>query len=853
MFTLAPAQSLYETEALVRPEPKISPRLNWFGYRFMEERLQRKISATAVEASPGEKGLKKEDSSSDQQRESTTALEKSKEKTKQIQIREDFNETAFFYPQLITKDGEVKFKFTLPESLTEWKFMAFAHTKDLKTGQLERTFEARKELMIVPNPPRFVRQGDKFTFSAKVVNLTEEEQEVTVTLDMLEPYPETQVTETLGLKNNQRKITVPADESRQVAFGLNIPDSYDLLKYRITAANETFSDGKTEFLPVLTNKKRIIETHPFSLNKPGSRTLDLPSVKEEQVERLTLDYTGNAAWYAVQGLPYMEEENSKSALSIMNRFYANSLAYDIVKQNPEIEKVFKIWKEKDSDVLRSNLEKNQELKNIVLEHTPWLLDAKSETADKKRIANFFQKNKIENELSKSLYKLRELQASNGGWSWYEGMPQSWYISQKILKKLADLGKIGAVNTGEVRDMINDGLEFCDEELIQHYEKLRRDDDFKPEEYKPSAQEVLYLYTRALFPDYESKEKAKKILQEYLQQTAKFWTDYNHYMKGMIAFVQDAHGKHETAESIIASLREHAIQDEEMGMFWRDFRAGWHWYQAPVDFQALMIRLFDEVADDKEAVEKMKLWLLKQKQTQRWPTSPATANAVYALLSTGEELLTPQGTGVTFKVGDQTVSPDKQDVQTGTAYFKKSWEGSQVGKGMSEIEVEKKDESVSWGSVYLQYFKELSEVESHATKISVKKDVYRVKQTEQGEELEKVTQDSKVEVGDRIRFRIVLESDRTLEYVHLGDGRATGFEPTANQSGYNHQDGLAYYRSIKDASVDFFIQYMRPGTYVLEYDMFAEQAGTFSNGIATLQSFYAPEFSAHSKGQKIVVE
>ena len=853
MFAVASGQSLYDSRPLPRPRPRTHPHLNWFGYRHMEERMYEKSQTmnAVVEAKAAED--ESAQPPAEQPDEKPEAPEKPEDKQKEVQVRKDFNETAFFYPQVVTKDGDAKIKFTLPESLTEWKFMALAHTRDLKTGQLKRTFKAQKELMIVPNPPRFVRQGDAFAFSAKVVNLTDEEQEVTVTLDMLEPYPETLVTETLGLKNNQRKIAVPAGESRQVAFSLSIPDSYDLLKYRITAANESFSDGKTEFLPVLTNKKRIIETHPFSLSKEGKRTLDMPSVEDEQVESLTLEYTGNAAWYAVQALPYLEEGSSKSALSVMNRLYANSLAYNIVNQNPEIEQVFKIWKQKDSDALRSNLEKNQELKNIVLEHTPWLLDAKSETADKKRIANFFRENKIKNELSQSLYKLRNLQASNGGWSWYEGMPQSWYITQSVLHQMADLIKIGALQRGDADEMLEQALAFCDEKLIANYEEQRQNDDFDPESYKPSRQEIYYLYVRSLLTDYTIKDKAQKIQQEYLQQTEKYWVDYNHYMKGMIAFVQDAHENKKAAESIMASLREHAVQDREMGMFWRDFRAGWHWYQAPVDFQALMIRLFDEVADDKEAVEKMKRWLLKQKQTQRWPTSSATANAVFALLSTGEELLTPQGTDVTFKIGEQTISPDKQDVQTGTAYFKKSWEGSQVSKGMSEIEVEKKDESVSWGAVYVQYFKELSEVEGHATKISVKKDVYRVDQTEKGEKLEKINGDSKLKVGDRIRFRIVLESDRTLEYVHLGDGRATGFEPTANQSGYRHQDGLAYYRSIKDASVDFFIQYMRPGTYVLEYDMFAEQSGNFSNGIATLQSLYAPEFSAHSKGQKIVVE
>ncbi|MCF8337651.1 MAG: hypothetical protein K9I74_06665 [Bacteroidales bacterium] len=856
MFSRAAGQTLYERERFPQPERKTYPRLNWFGYKYMERGMYQKSRRMEKAVTAEAKGDLKEteqESLAEKQEKKPESPEKEKEEKKQVQIREDFNETAFFYPQLITEDGEAQIKFTLPESLTEWKFMAFAHTKDLKTGQQKQTFEARKELMIVPNPPRFVRQGDEFAFSAKVVNLTEKEQEVTVTLDMLEPYPETLVTETLGLKNNQRKISIPADESKQVAFALNIPDSYGLLKYRITAENESFSDGKTEFLPVLTNKKRIIETHPFSLNKPDSRTLDLPSLKKEQVESMTLEYTGNAAWYAVQALPYLEEGSSKSALSVVNRFYANSLAYDIVKQNPEIEKVFQIWKEKDSDALRSNLEKNQELKNIVLEQTPWLLDAKSETADKKRIAHFFRKNKIENELSKTLYKLENLQASNGGWSWYEEMPESWYITQKILKKLADLKAVGAVDEKEVEKLITNGFEFTDEELINHYEKLRHDDDFEPEEYKPSVQEIFYLYTRALMPDYGIKKKAKKIQEEYLEQTAKYWTDYNLYMKGMIAFIQDAHGKQETAESIIASLREYAIVDKEMGMFWRDFRGGWHWHQAPIDSQSLMIRLFDQVADDSDAVEKMKLWLLKQKQTQRWPTSSGTANAVFALLSTGEDLLSSQGTDVTFKVGNQSFSPEKSEVQTGTGYFKKSWDEADITKDMTAIEVDKKDESVSWGSVYVQYFKKLSEVESHVSKISVKKDVYRVKQTDQGEELVKVTKDSKVEVGDRIRFRIVLESDRTLEYVHLGDGRAAGFEPTANQSGYNHQDGLAYYRAIKDASVDFFIQYMRPGTYVLEYDVFAEQSGTFSNGIATLQSLYAPEFSAHSKGQKIVVE
>ncbi|MFW5974702.1 MAG: alpha-2-macroglobulin family protein, partial [Bacteroidota bacterium] len=723
------------------------------------------------------------------------------------------------------------------------------HTKALKTGQLVKHFKASKELMIVPNPPRFVREKDTFSFTAKVVNTTDEEQEVTVELQLMDAKTNTLVTEILGLKNHQRKLVIPSGESRNIAFPLQINMKAGLLKYRITASGDTFSDGKEDYLPVLTNRKLLTETNAFSMNKPGNKTIKVPSFDAGKAERLTFEYTANATWYAVQALPFLENKNSKSASAIANTLYANSLGEKIVRDNPEIEKVFELWKKQDQEALLSELEKNQELKNVLIDHTPWLLEARDESENKQRMALFFDKNTLQYQKKRALEKLSEQQNSDGGWSWRPGMPSNQYITQTILTRLAALQEMGMLKDKNTSSMMKQAVEFVSQKTIERYNRLRKQDDFKPESYKPINTEVFYLYTLSLLKDVAISAEAKEIVQKYKRQTERFRNKYNKYMQGMIAMLHYNNGKKPVAEKILQSLREHALWDKD-GMYWR-FDGGWHWYQAPIEFQALMIQLFEKVGDVDEDVENLKLWLLKQKQTQKWPTSSSTAEAVYALLTTGSDMLTTDVEQLQITVGEQNV--EAPDGQAGTGYIKQSWEARDITPEMHEISVKKEDESVSWGAVYHQYFETLENIKSHSEGVSVKKKLFIVDQTGEGERLIRVSDENMVKVGDKLRIKLTLTSDKNLEFVHLEDGFASGFEAPEQLSGYQSQDGLAYYRSMKDASAEFFIERMQKGTYVLEYDVIAEQSGDFSLGIATLQSLYAPEFAAHSEGSKIKVE
>ncbi|MGM0566704.1 MAG: alpha-2-macroglobulin family protein, partial [Bacteroidota bacterium] len=842
-FSLASGKRLFvNTQPGIKSVDRVYPELNWFGYRHMDVNLN-KVRAMRESSAKGTQQELMMVADNDEAKGTPSAESDQQDDGDELKVRSNFDETAFFYPQLMSDKDSVEITFTLPESLTEWKFMALAHTKDLKTGQLVKRFKASKELMVVPNPPRFVRENDRFSFAAKVVNMSDEAQEITVELQLIDATTNTQVTETLGLKNHQRKLTLPAGESRDITFPLQINMKAGLLKYRITASGDTFTDGKEDFLPVLTNRKLLTETNAFSMNKPGEKTIKVPSFDAGNAERLTFEYTANATWYAVQALPFLENKNSKSASAIAHTLYANSLGEKIVTENPEIEEVFSLWKKQDQEALLSELEKNQELKNVLIDHTPWLLEARDESENKQRVALFFDANTLQYQKSRALEKLSEQQNGDGGWSWRPGMPSNQYITQNILTQLAALQEMGMLDDRSTASMMKQAVEFVSQKTKERYERLRKQDDFEPENYKPTHTEVYYLYTLSLLKDHTLSAEAKEIVQEYRNQTEKFHTEYNKYMQGMIAMMHYNNGNEVVSKSIVNSLREHALWTED-GMHWR-FDGGWHWYQAPIEFQALMIRLFDKVGDVDEDVENLKLWLLKQKQTQKWPTSSATAEAVYALLSTGSDMLTTDMEKLKIKVGEQTL--ETSSGQAGTGYIKQSWEGPQIKPKMHEVSIDKKDENVSWGAVYHQYFENLENIESHAEGVSVRKKLFIVNNTEEGEKLVAVSDENPIRVGDKLRIHLTLTSDKNLDFVHLEDGFASGFEAPEQLSGYRYQDGLVYYRSMKDASAEFFIQRMQKGTYVLEYDVIAEQSGNFSLGIATLQSLYAPEFAAHSDG------
>lgn len=781
-----------------------------------------------------------------------------------IEARSNLNETAFFYPQLETNEkGEVIFSFTMPEALTRWKFLGMAHTKDLKTGYIQEEIVTQKELMVVPNAPRFLREGDKMTFTAKVSNLSEEELSGSAQLMLFDALTMRPVDSLFGNLQPIVDFTAAKGQSSRLAWDISVPSGIGAITYRVVARASNFTDGEEMALPILSNRMLVTESMPLPSKGVGTKDfkfeklLNSASSTSIRHHKLTLEYTSNPAWYAIQAMPYMMEYPYECAEQTFTRYYSNAIASHLVNSSPKIKTVFESWKQSSPEAFLSNLERNQELKSLMLEETPWVLDAQDEGERKKRVALLFDLNKMDNELSAAIRKLQKMQVSNGGWPWFPGMPDSRYITQHIVTGMGHLDHLGVKNVREERNvwsMVQNGVNYLDQRLIEDYEWLKKHDPYYLTEQHIGELQVQYLYARSYFRDLPMSEKLKEAYDYYQKQAATYWKNFNLYNEGMIALEAQRFEVKDLPTQIMASIKERAIVHEELGMYWKDNVWGYYWYEAPIETQALLIEAFDEVSKDATAVEEAKVWLLKQKQTTDWKTTKATTEAVYALLLRGSDLLanTEQ---VEVKVNGKVIDPAAlgAKVEAGTGYFKTSWSADAIEPEMGNVTVTRKTEGVSWGAMYWQYFEDLDKITTHETPLKLKKALFLVQNTDRGPVITPITENQPLKPGDKVRVRIELRTDRDMEYVHMKDMRAAGFEPVNVFSRYKWQDGLGYYESTKDAATNFFMDYLPKGTYVFEYDLRVSHFGDFSNGIATIQSMYAPEFTSHSEGIRVKVE
>ncbi|HEX8515291.1 MAG TPA: alpha-2-macroglobulin family protein [Bacteroidia bacterium] len=804
-----------------------------------------------------------------------TAVLKSGKKDQQdlskVAARSNFAETAFFYPQMETdKDGSVIIKFTIPEALTKWKMMGFAHTKDLKTGTIANELQTQKDLMVVPNSPRFFRENDRIEFSTKINNLSGKDLDGSAQLFLYDASTMRDITKELGnitaLNFGEgTPVKLKKGQSAALSWRLAIPEGYGAITYKIVARAGNFTDGEEMAVPVLTNKMLVTETLPLPVRGLESHTYLFEKLITQsnnsttlRNHKLTLEFTSNPAWYAIQALPYLMEYPYECSEQTFSRFYANSIASHIANSSPKIKAVFDSWKNTPgSKSLLSNLEKNQELKSLMLEETPWVLDAKNESERKKRVSLLFDLNKMSSELARAITRLEKSQASNGGWPWFEGMPDDRYITQHIVTGMGHLDHLGIKNIrsdNNVWKMVKDAARYLDNRIREDYEWILKHDKAHIDENHLGYLQVQYLYARSYFKDVPIDNPNQKAFDYYKGQAKKYWLSNSRYMQGMISLALNRYDDKSTAMAIIKSLKETSLHSEEMGMYWKDNYEGYYWYQAPVEAQALLIEAFDEVANDKKAVDDLRVWLLKSKQTQDWRTTKATTEACYALLLRGTDWLSTES-NVEITMGDVKVDPkDLPDnkPEAGTGYFKTSWSGSDIKPGMGKITVTKKDEGVSWGSVYWQYFEQLDKITPAKTPLSLKKQLFRRKDTDSGPVIELVSENTLLKVGDKLKVRIELRVDRDMEYVQMKDMRASGFESVNVISGYKWQDGLGYYESTRDAATNFFFSYLPKGTYVFEYPLVVSHNGEFSNGITSIQCMYAPEFSSHSQGIKVRV-
>ena len=771
-----------------------------------------------------------------------------------IQIRTNFNETAFFYPQLRTDaQGNVKFTFTAPESLTRWNVKMLAHTTDLYFGQATEQVVTQKDLIVQMNLPRFVRRSDKLVLSANVVNLTDKAQTASVQFEMIDPATE----KSIKLKDAVAKtITLAANETKALEWELTEFSPYELVTCKVVARAGNFSDGEQKYLPVLPDKVLVTESMPLTVRGNQTRTFNFESLLKNgssvDTKNLSVEFSSNPAWYAVQALPTISTPENDNALDYFTAYYANSLAAFIANSNPKIAATFDRWKKAGGsrEALLSNLQKNTELKNMLLEETPWVMAAKDETEQKRQIALLFDLNMQKNQAQQYLDKLISLQLPSGAFSWFKGMGESRYVTQEIILNLARLNKMtGQSVVSSQQSAVQSALNYLDLEIARDFDNLKKYNKNYEKEMSIGNMQLFYLHMRSEYPEIPVHVSAQAAVKFYTAQSEKYWTTFTLYGKAMMAVVAQRNGKIQVANDILKSLRENALKTDEFGMYWAKNTSGYYWNERPIAVQAAIIEAFAEVEKNKAEVDEMKIWLLKQKQTQRWDSPMATVNAIYALLHQGSDWLANEGS-VQVKVGNTLLQP--ANTEAGTGYFKETIPAATVRPEMGKVTVTKSDKNIGWGAIYWQYYQDLDKVSGQGSALKITKKLFVEKMTSTGKTMLPIEQ-AKLVKGDKVITRLVITTDRNLEFVALKDLRASCFEPVNQLSGCEWKEGVCYYQTTKDASTQFFFSFLPKGTYVFEYELWANAAGEYTSGIASVQCQYAPEFVSHTGGERIKIQ
>lgn len=771
--------------------------------------------------------------------------------------RTNLNETVFFYPSIMTdKEGNFVLSFKMNEAITKWRLMTMAHTKDLKTGYYENFIQTKKDVLIVANAPRFVREGDEIFFTARVTNLSEEDITANANLDLANAITNQPFT---SFEKQNIPVKLLKGESKSVAWKINVPyGDLGLLKYTVSVVSGKYTDGESSILPVLTNRILITESLPFSIRGNQTKTFDFLNFKNNNSTTLTnqsyvVEVSSHPVWYAIQAMPYIIENNHPCASELANRIYVNSLSNHIMGQHPEIEAVFKQWQTLDKDALLSNLQKNEALKNAILEETPWVMDALNESQQKQNIARLFDKNTVNSDLTNTITALKNLQMPDGSFSWLPGSRSDEYITTYIIEVF---GRMKKANIKNDDGFINSSLTFVDNSVQNKYIKLQewyKKQNLKLEDYMPSSYEVYQLFVRSYYNDFAVNDGSEPAYKFYYNQAIKNWNKYDLFTQALLGSYDIRIGG-STYKLIEKSIIEKSFKNEELGMYWNAGN-GYRWYEMPIERHVALMEFLEEAKCNNEMLDELKIWLLKNKQGNNWKSTKATASAIHALLI-------QRGTGQTNTKSVKTVSvvagnislPDNNSIQAGTQYYKKTFVKNEINKSLSTLKVTNDNANIAWGSAYWQYFEDLDKVKvAENSPLNIKKSLYKEINSKEGKKLLPLTKDQTLEPGDVLVSRLTITSDRDLDYVFIKDHRGSGMEPYETISSYRWSGSIGYYESIRDLATHYYVGNLNKGTHVLESKQRVVHKGNYSGALASIQSFYAPEFGAHSSGERLVVK
>lgn len=772
---------------------------------------------------------------------------------KPVQLRERLDETAFFYPQLATDaEGHVTLRFVAPQRLTRWNFIGFAHTQQMLTGTLRTSVVTAKEFMLQPQWPRFVRAGDEMELSATITNQTANKQQGSVKLTLFDPATEK------VLQVKRISFAVGAMASQVVRFQLKLSDDRSVVGVRMVADGGTFSDGEQLVLPILSRKVPVTETIPLVINGKGSYTYALDTLfnnhsPKATQRRLTLEMTGNPAWYAVSALPAMLPQGEDNAISWAASWYAHALGQHLVKQHPVIQYTLEAWRAQgvEQQALSSRLEQNQEVKEILLHESPWVMEAESETERQRRMARFFDENQMRYRLTMALEKLRQLQLPSGAWSWFAGMDGNSYVTHFILQQLFRLPMLtGEPLPMEARDMARKGMNFLHQEAMKRYEvRHRKQGDSKQMVAMPQDLEYLYLLTIC---GENPEAKQKKVVDECLRLWEEARASTSLAQKARLAVVLLAHGRGASAAEVVQSIKEHITLTPGRGASFA-MKETDMWGMGNISLHVACMEALQRAGGEEPLIGQMKVWLLQQKQTRSWGQAVASADAVYALLMQGSsEWLT--GGRVLLTLGKEQIDTTADEALEGMASIQRTFTEGDAALRSRKLQVEKQDEGMAWGAVYARCLLPLEEVKSYGQGLQVEKQLF-VERVDAGGKscLERLIEGTTpLTVGDRVVSRLVIRTDRSMEFVQLKDQRGACFEPLSVLSGYRWSRGMGYYLDVKDASASFFFDCLPKGVHVLEHSYRVVRAGTYEAGMASMQCAYAPEFAAHSAAIRVIV-
>ena len=759
-------------------------------------------------------------------------------------LRENFNETAFFFPQLRTNaDGSATFSFTMPDALTRWRLMLMAYTKDRKTGIKDYTFTSSKPVMIMADMPRYMYDNDELWFVANVINTGEEPVAPKAKLEIFDAGTMKPVNLIVmdGPSTGSGTCTIPMEtiqpgRSKEVRWKVKGQYDLSLLAFRFTAYAGQFSDAEQHLLPVLSSEIFMTQTLPITVKAETEKTFDFEAIanpdSHERDYSLTLNFSTNPVWYAVQALPYLANISTNRAETAFYVFYANTLSSYIADHIPNLLNYIKKWQIETPDALLSQLEKDQDLKAIMLQETPWVLEAKSETEQRSRIANLFEINTLRGQQTRALNLIEQKQKYNGGWPWMDGMPESPYITTYILGGFGKLQKMGAWSSLSRADQ-NTAQSICDKavryleyDVAETYRYMKAHS--KGKDWPIGSSTLNELYALSFFKEQNSDRDFAKAKDYYLKSLDKEWTSFNFNQRSKGALVLYRNGNEKTAKLMIQSFKECAQKNEQIGMYWPK---KYFSFESHIATHANIMAAFAEIDQDQEMIDELRVWLLTQKQTTMWENSASTADAIYALLMRGSDWF-EEGKEVTLRFGNTPISTEGG--VAGTGFIQRRWNANEVTTDMRQLTVNNPTNHLVWGGLFRQYFVPIDEVKSDESGFTIKRELFVETVTDKGKKLVPVgskvpepVEGPTLKVGDKLTVKITFTSQQDMSFVFVKDLRAAGFEPIEQISRYEYNDRMSYYQSNTDT-------------------------GYLNNGYALIQCQYAPEFSAYSDGMKVKV-